>query len=83
MAIASSLTNRAIDSDLVCFGEVGLSGEVRGVHRVESRLQEAKRMGFKRAILPKVSLEKLQVPADFELIPVSSLRECMNKALDL
>lgn len=83
MAIASSLTNRAIDSDLVCFGEVGLSGEVRGVHRVESRLQEAKRMGFKRAILPKVSLEKLIAPADFELIPVDSLQACMNKALCL
>lgn len=81
MAIASSLTNRAIESDLVCFGEVGLSGEIRGVHRVESRLQEAKRMGFKRAILPKTSIEKLNPPDDFELIPVDSLYQCMEKAL--
>lgn len=81
MAIASSLTNRPIDSDLVCFGEVGLSGEIRGVHRVESRLQEAKRMGFKRAILPKVSLEKLVAPADFELIAVDSLSGCLQRTL--
>lgn len=82
MAIASSLTNRPIEADWVYFGEVGLSGEIRGVHRVESRIQEAKRMGFKKAILPKVSLDKLRCPDDFELIPVDSLEKALSFAIN-
>lgn len=53
LAIASSFMNRAIPSDLVAIGEVGLGGEVRGVSRVETRLKEAIHMGFKKCILPQ------------------------------
>ncbi|MDP2342193.1 MAG: DNA repair protein RadA [Deltaproteobacteria bacterium] len=52
MAMASSLRGKAIDPDLVCFGEIGLAGEVRGVPSVESRLEEAARLGFSRAMIP-------------------------------
>ncbi len=83
IAIASSLTNRPVEADMVCFGEVGLSGEIRGVHRVEARLQEAARLGFKRALLPKASMDKLVAPPGFALIPVNSLKECLDKALCL
>ena len=78
LAIASSMTNKPIDPDLVCFGEVGLSGEIRGVHRVEARLQEAKRLGFKTVILPKASMNKLEAPAGLKLIPVDSVRHCLE-----
>jgi DNA repair protein RadA/Sms len=81
LAIASSMTNKPIDPDLVCFGEVGLSGEIRGVHRIEARLQEAKRLGFKKVILPKASMNKLEVPAGLELIPVDSVRQCLQAVL--
>ena len=60
LAIASSLTNKPIAANLVCFGEVGLSGEIRGVYRTEERLLEAKRMGFQKAIIPKVNFSQLQ-----------------------
>lgn len=53
LAIASSLTNRILDSDTVVIGEVGLGGEIRRVPRLKERLKEAMHMGFKRAIIPK------------------------------
>ena len=53
LAIASSLRNKAVDERVVCFGEIGLSGEVRGVQRAEARLHEAHKLGFERAVLPR------------------------------
>ncbi len=53
MAISSSFMNRAIPSDTIVLGEIGLGGEVRGVSRVETRLKEAVHMGFHRCIIPK------------------------------
>ncbi len=52
LAIASALKNQALPDDLVVFGEVGLSGEVRTVGSADRRLGEAKRLGFARAIGP-------------------------------
>ena len=56
-AIASSFCNKAIDPETVVIGEVGLSGEVRGVPRIENRLREAIHMGFKRCLLPGRNLK--------------------------
>lgn len=53
LSIASALRDVAVPSDMVFFGEVGLSGEVRSVSQVSKRLNEAKKLGFKRAIGPK------------------------------
>jgi len=52
LAVASSLSSKVIDPDLVVIGEVGLGGEVRSVARIESRLKEAIHMGFKKALVP-------------------------------
>jgi len=59
LAIASSFTNKAIPSDYIILGEVGLGGEVRGVSRIETRLKEAIHMGFTKCILPKKNLKGL------------------------
>lgn len=53
MAIASSLKNTPADQKTVVFGEVGLTGEVRGVSWFEQRVKEAKKLGFNRCIMPK------------------------------
>lgn len=53
LAAASSMQNRILDSETTIVGEVGLGGEVRSVHRIESRLKEAISMGFQRCIIPK------------------------------
>lgn len=59
LATASSLRNRAIDSEVVVVGEVGLGGEIRSVPRVESRIKEAIHMGFKKCLIPKRNLKGL------------------------
>ena len=58
-AIASSFQNRPIDAELVLLGEIGLTGEVRTVVQLEARLIEARRLGFKRCIVPH-SAKKLK-----------------------
>jgi len=58
LAIISSLRNRALPMDLVVFGEVGLSGEVRPVQNGQERLNEAAKHGFKHAIIPQANKPK-------------------------
>jgi DNA repair protein RadA/Sms len=74
-AVAGSQRDRPVPPDTVVFGEVGLTGELRGVGRPGPRLAEAQKLGFKRAVLPKACLAQL---ADderelLELSPVSDL----------
>jgi DNA repair protein RadA/Sms len=52
LALASSLRDRPAPPNLVAFGEIGLSGEVRSVPRAKERLAEAEGMGFTRAVIP-------------------------------
>jgi DNA repair protein RadA/Sms len=60
-AIASSFMNVNIKKDIVLFGEVGLTGEVRAVSMVQQRINEAKKMGFKKCIIPKENLKNLKI----------------------
>jgi len=83
LAIASSLRNKAVPFDMVAFGEVGLTGEVRGVGRPDARLSEAAAMGFKRAVVPLTALERVGAARDarLELIGVRTLEEALAFAL--
>ena len=81
LAIASSLCNRAVDPELVAFGEVGLSGELRAVPQMARRLAEASRLGLSRCVLPATALEGLSGPAEVKLSPVRTLREALRAAL--
>jgi DNA repair protein RadA/Sms len=79
-AIASSFYNRPIDEDIILIGEVGLTGEVRSVSRVEDRLREAAVMGFKRCYLPHRSAAMVKDKSiKMELIPVKSAGEVVEK----
>lgn len=60
-ALLSSYRNEALDSRTICFGEVGLVGEVRAVSMAEQRVIEAAKMGFGRCILPEVNRKQLEV----------------------
>ncbi|MDD6057430.1 MAG: DNA repair protein RadA [Clostridiales bacterium] len=60
LAIISSYKERAIDEKTICFGEVGLSGEVRAVSMAEQRVMEAKKLGFETCILPEVCLDTVK-----------------------
>ena len=63
-AIASSFQNRPIDPEMVLLGEVGLTGEVRTVVQLDARLIEARRLGFKRCIVPHSAKKTKNLPAD-------------------
>ena len=71
------MRNRSLGNDLVVFGEVGLSGEVRPVARGQERVREAAKLGFKRVLLPLANMPK-QNDADIELIPVRRLDEALD-----
>ena len=75
MAILSSYKNRIIDADTIVFGEVGLAGEIRAVSLTDQRVAEAKKLGFKRCILPKVSVAGLKDVKGIELIGVNNVKE--------
>ena len=75
---ASSFLNKPISKNTVTFGEVGLSGEVRGVSQAELRLKEAVKLGFSRCLLSKKSIKTLKTTVDMELIGVSSVAELLE-----
>lgn len=84
LALLSSYRNQSLDDGTVCFGEVGLTGEVRGVTMIEQRVIEAAKMGFERCILPKVNerqirkLLKTEQLGDLQLAGVESIYELLE-----
>ncbi|MCR5778676.1 MAG: DNA repair protein RadA [Lachnospiraceae bacterium] len=78
MAVASSFRNRPIDESMICFGEVGLSGEVRAVSQVAQRVSEAERLGFKTVVLPEASLSSVKASDKIKLIGVKNLVDAME-----
>lgn len=78
LAIVSSFKNRAIDEHMIAFGEIGLSGEVRAASMAETRVLEAKKLGFTTCIVPESSLSSLKKIKDLKLIGVKSVQEAMD-----
>ena len=77
MAIVSSFRDRVLPRDMVIFGEVGLSGEIRPVPSGQERLAEAAKHGFSRALVPRANMPKHAVPG-MQVIPVSKLGEALD-----
>lgn len=78
MAIASSHRDVVVPNDMIIFGEVGLTGEIRPVNQVQQRINEAAKMGFKKAIVPHDNLEGLIRPADFTVIGLKHIEEMLK-----
>ena len=78
LALISSFKNRPIDEKTICFGEVGLSGEVRAVSMPAQRVAEAEKLGFTTCILPRVCLDGLQQKGNIRLVGVSNVREAID-----
>ena len=76
-AMHSSFKNKALPKDLIVFGEVGLSGEIRPVPSGQERLLEAVKHGFRQAIIPKANMPK-QMIADMKIMPVTTLQEAIE-----
>lgn len=82
MSIVSSYKNKPLNPSDVFIGEVGLTGEIRRATRIEARCQEAHKMGFKRAFVPKKDMDKYQVPKGFTLVGVTNIKEVVMKAFE-
>ena len=78
LALISSFRDRPIDEKTICFGEVGLSGEVRAVNMAEQRVQEAKKLGFEVCILPEVCRAAMPQVTGIRLVGVGSLADVLN-----
>jgi DNA repair protein RadA/Sms len=76
LAVASAAKSLALPADLVAIGEVGLAGEIRKVSGVNRRLQEAYRLGFKKALVPTGSDVKI---AGMEIFEVSRLDAALHR----
>lgn len=80
-AISSSYKDIPVRADTVLIGEVGLSGELRMVGQMQTRLREAAKLGFKRAVVPKRLRKSEPWPEGIEIVEVRSLKEAVQEAL--
>lgn len=78
MAVASSFKNRPIDDRMAAFGEIGLSGEVRGISMIEQRIQEAVKLGFTVCVIPKVCEKQIKNMGNVKIIGVSSVQDAID-----
>ncbi|HEY1585701.1 MAG TPA: DNA repair protein RadA [Polyangia bacterium] len=80
-AVVSSARGRPVDAHTLCFGEVGLAGEVRAVGGAELRLAEAKKLGFRRCVLPELTRAQLHGKPDMELVGVRDVGAALEALL--
>ncbi len=80
-AITSSFRDQPVRADTVLIGEIGLSGELRMVGQMQTRLREAAKLGFKRAVVPKRLRKGEPWPEGIEIFEARSLREALKAAL--
>lgn len=81
VSIASSLRDVPTDSQSVAVGEIGLGGEIRTISQIEKRVLEAKKLGFKRIIIPKNNLRGLKANGEIEIIGVESIDKALETLL--
>lgn len=79
LAVQSSLRNRPVATDMVCFGELGLTGEVRPVPFGEERLREAAKQGFRRALVPSGNVPR-HAPEGMSVQGVTRLDQALAAA---
>ncbi|MEE2735798.1 MAG: DNA repair protein RadA [Pseudomonadota bacterium] len=78
-AVVSSFRDRSLSKDLIVFGEIGLSGEIRPVPNGQERIKEAQKHGFNKAIVPRANTTRKMV-SGIEVIGVSTLKEALEAA---
>jgi DNA repair protein RadA/Sms len=87
LSIASSFRDRPLLQETMIVGEIGLTGEVRPVNRIEERLREGAKMGFTRCILPQANLSGnsgsyiKEMEKELKITGISTLAEALDIAL--
>jgi DNA repair protein RadA/Sms len=78
VTLVSSFREIPVPPDMFFFGEVGLSGEIRAVAQADTRIREAAKIGFKRALLPSGNAGKIGRCADLQISGVRNVQECLD-----
>ena len=81
LAVASSFLERPIDDTCAAFGEIGLTGELRAVSALQQRVNEVKRLGFSKCVMPNQDTSGCKIPQGLELIKVRNIREALDAVL--
>lgn len=79
MCMVSSIYNKGIPTDTVFIGEVGLTGEIKSVPNLDSRVKEVDRLGFKKVYVPKGNLRTTLKTTNAEIIEIGSISEAITK----
>ncbi|MDI3258084.1 MAG: DNA repair protein RadA [Kyrpidia sp.] len=82
VSLASSFRDRVVSPLDVYIGEVGLTGEIRAVSRVEQRLGEAAKLGFRRCVIPAGNARELRVPPELRIVAVETVGEAFKAAFE-
>ncbi len=80
VAIASSFKGKAVDAKTFVVGEIGLSGEIRGVTQAAARVVEGRRLGFERAVVPADNMRGIEAPEGLKVVPVANLSDALEEA---
>ena len=78
LSVVSSFCNTVIPEDMVVFGEVGLSGEVRSVSLADSRAAECRKLGFSGIMMPGSNASAIKGQSDVKIIAVNNLADAIN-----
>ena len=78
LSVVSSFRNKPLPADLVAFGEVGLSGEVRSISQIEGRVKEAAKLGFKKCMVPLSGKDMIKETDEIKIYYVSSVAEAIQ-----
>jgi DNA repair protein RadA/Sms len=81
-AVVSSLRDKPLSPKTVMVGEIGLTGEVRGVPQIETRIQEAVRLGFDRVLVPESNLKSLRRKTELRPIGIASVRDAVRMVFE-
>ena len=82
VAVASAFREQMVIADTIILGEVGLAGEIRSISQIVLRINEAEKLGFKHAIIPKNNYKSLKdYKGNIDLIPVATLKEGLDLGL--
>lgn len=81
ISIASSYRDQGTNPDECYVGEIGLTGEIRRVNRIETRINEAQKLGFKKIYVPKNNLKDWTTPTGIEVVGVTTIRQALKLIL--
>lgn len=81
ISIVSSIRDIAVDSLAVAVGEVGLGGEIRTISQIDNRILEARKLGFKRLILPAGNKKNMRVDSAIDLVVVETIDQAIQELI--